>query len=321
MLLKISLIGEFRHMKKKLIAIILCTILVFCFGCNTKNKVDEGKTKIVTSFYPIYIFTINLTQGIKDVTVQNITQQTGGCIHDYQLLPKDMVLLDDAALFVTNGAGMETFVSKVSEQLPNLPVVSSSDGIALMESGHPHHDEDAQEASNEHEHTYNGHVWLSVSNAIIQVENISKALKKTLPDDADKIEKNKKEYIKRLTSLDKQIENELKDYSGTPIMTFHEAYNYFATDYNLLIIATIENDEGNEPSAKEIAKLSSTIKEFDVPAVFIEPDYAGSSAKILASETGIKVCTLNPITSGNASLTAYEDIMKSNLSVIKEALG
>ena len=309
------------HMRKKFIAIILCAILVFCFGCNNKNKGDEGKTKIVTSFYPIYVFTINLTQGIDDVTVQNITQQTGGCIHNYQLLPKDMVLLSDAALFVTNGSGMETFVSKVSEQLPNLPVVSSSDGIKLMESQHHPHDDDAQEVPHEHEHEYNAHVWLSVHNAIIQVENISKALKKALPDNTDKIEKNKQEYIKRLTALDKEIANELKDYSGTPIMTFHEAYNYFATDYNLLIIATIENDEGNEPSAKEIAKLSSTIKEFNVPAIFIEPNYTGSSAKILASETGIKVCTLNPITSGNDSLTAYEDIMKSNLSVIKEALG
>jgi len=308
------------HMKKKLTTLMLCIVLIFCFGCNNKEKDTVEKTKIVTSFYPMYIFTINLTNGIENVTVQNLTQQTGGCLHDYQLLPKDMVMLNDAALFVTNGAGMEPFMEKISEQIPDLLVVSASDGIKLMESEHHHHDEDEKEA-NHHEDEYNAHVWMSVPNAIIQVENISKALKKTLPDNADKIESNKQEYIKRLTSLDKQITDDLKNHDGTPILTFHEAYDYFAAEYGLLIMGSIETDHGEEPSAKEITQFSATIKEFKIPALFVDPEYKGTSANILSSETGIKVYTLNPITSGNDSRTAYEDIMKSNLAVLKEALG
>ncbi|MEG1179677.1 MAG: zinc ABC transporter substrate-binding protein, partial [Oscillospiraceae bacterium] len=89
-------------MKKKILILILCVSLITCFGCNNVKKEDNSK-KIVTSFYPVYIFTKNLTNGIDDVTVTNITQQTGGCLHDYTLLPKDLVLLNDASLFIING--------------------------------------------------------------------------------------------------------------------------------------------------------------------------------------------------------------------------
>lgn len=309
-------------MKKKITAIVLCTLIIFCFGCNKKDandKANENSKKVVTSFYPMYIFTLNLTQGIDDITVTNITQNTGGCLHDYQLLPKDMVTLNDASIFVTNGAGMEDFMTKVSKQLPDLKVVSASDGIDLIADDHHHHDNDTDEAD-EHE-DYNSHVWLSVPNAIKQVENIAKSLKETFPENADKIESNKKQYIKTLTSLDNEIAKETATYSGAQIITFHEAFDYFAKQYNILIIDTIETDEGDEPSAKELSELSAEIKEKGVKALFVEPHYKGNSANILATETGVKVYTINPITSGDNSLTSYEDIMRENLKVFKEALG
>lgn len=309
-------------MKKKILILILCVSLITCFGCNNVKKEDNSK-KIVTSFYPVYIFTKNLTKGIDDVTVTNITQQTGGCLHDYTLLPKDLVLLNDASLFIINGAGMESFMKKVSDQLPELPVVTASEGIDLIFSEHHHHEdeEEKHDTADKHKAAYNAHVWLSVPNAITEVENIAKALKKTLPDDAKKIETNKQNYIKRLTALDSQLKQELSAFKGTPIITFHEAYGYFAIQYDLLIIDTIETEDGNEPSAKELSELSQKVKTAGVTALFVEPQYKGNSANILASETGAKVYTLNPITSGADSLTAYEDIMKSNLKVFKEALG
>lgn len=309
-------------MKKKVFAALLCVILIFSFGCNKSDKKDNdsGTKKIVTSFYPMYIFTTNLTKGIENVTVTNITQQTGGCLHDYQLLPKDLVTLNDAVLFVTNGAGMESFMDKVSDQLPDLKVVSASDGIELLKDEHHHDDSEDEDAHEGHDHgEYNSHVWLSIPNAIIQVENIASSLKEILPDDADKIESNKQEYIKQLKALDAEIAQELKPYSGASIITFHEAFDYFANQYGLSVVDTIETEDGAEPSAKELSELAEEIKEKNVKALFVEPEYKGTSANVLATETGLKVYTLNPITSGKDELTAYEDIMRDNLKVLKEA--
>ena len=51
-------------MKKKIIAILIISILiivVIAYGMNSNDKKqDDGKTKILTSFYPIYIMTLNM---------------------------------------------------------------------------------------------------------------------------------------------------------------------------------------------------------------------------------------------------------------------
>ena len=94
---------------------------------------------MVTSFYPVYIMALNITEGIDGVSVDNMAGQQTGCLHDYQLQNRDMQNLETADAFVINGAGMESFLSKVLEQLPELPVVDSSEGISLLyEEGHSH---------------------------------------------------------------------------------------------------------------------------------------------------------------------------------------
>lgn len=302
---------------KKLVSLLLISSLLLgistLFGCNKKST-KKNDIEIVTSFYPVYIFTKNLVQDIDNVQVINITENLTGCMHEYQLLPKDMVTLNNASLLVISGSGMETFVNKVSKQLPDLPICESSKGVKLLETK-------ASLAGHTSEKEYNAHVWLSVSNAIIQVKNISKELIKIMPDKKEIIEKNKKEYIKRLNTLDSQIKTELKPYQDTPIMTFHEAYTYFTDDYGLNVVDVIESEHNEEPSAKEVARLTDVIKNKHVKGLFIEPDYKGTSVGVLSSETGVKYYKINPITSGDKSLNSYEEIMLNNVNVIKEALG
>ena len=66
----------------------------------------------MTSFYPMYIMTLNITQGVEGVQVDNMAGQQAGCLHDYQLQNKDMKNLERADVFVINGAGMESFMER-----------------------------------------------------------------------------------------------------------------------------------------------------------------------------------------------------------------
>ena len=52
--------------------------------------------QILTTFYPMYILTQNVAGGIDGVQVTNMTEQTVGCLHDYTLQNRDMVLLEEA---------------------------------------------------------------------------------------------------------------------------------------------------------------------------------------------------------------------------------
>ncbi len=87
-----------------LLSVLLCLLLIAFSGCTPVEHL-QSDYQIVTSFYPMYLFTRNLTEGISGVTVVNMTAQNAGCLHDYQLLSKDMKALGAADAFVINGAG------------------------------------------------------------------------------------------------------------------------------------------------------------------------------------------------------------------------
>lgn len=57
------------------------------------DRRPAGKTRIVASFYPVYIAVLNLTAGVDGVEVVSLTGPTTGCLHDYQLSPDNRITL------------------------------------------------------------------------------------------------------------------------------------------------------------------------------------------------------------------------------------
>lgn len=296
---------------KKHLSAALCICLSLCLLAScTGQAAIKTKKQLVASFYPIYIFTMNLTNGLTDVTLSDMAEQNTGCLHDYQLLAGDVRQLEAADAFIINGAGMEGFLNEVAEAVGTINIVDSSVGIALCGAADGKKNDEA-----------NSHIWMSVANAIEQVDNISDGLKKLLPNDEKKIEANRASYVSRLTALKAELLSKAKPLKNKPIVTFHEAYDYMAKELSLTIVASVESDEGGEPSAKELASLSVKMKRLGVKALFTDPNYKGSAAGILAAETNAKVYEINPVTAGDKTLTAYEDIMRNNIRIIVKAVG
>lgn len=312
---------------KRFLCIALALTLVILGGCSSSLKAQTDDKKTVTaSFYPIYVFTLNLLNGI-DVDVECMAQNNTGCLHDYTLTARDVKLLNDSVALVINGAGMESFIEDAYKNIEELAVIDSSTGIELIceDSGeHEHtHSEEKHEHSHighAHSHEENSHIWLSVANARAQVKNIAAGLKKVFPEYSEKIEMNFSEYIGRLQALEKDRDAFSDKINGKSVISFHAAYDYLALETGMVIFDTIESDEGGEPSAKQLAHLSEEIKEHSIKALFTEPNYEGSSAQVLSNETGAKIFVLNPVTDGEKSLTAYEDIMRENYETILKAV-
>ncbi|MBE6800381.1 MAG: zinc ABC transporter substrate-binding protein [Ruminococcaceae bacterium] len=299
-------------MKKLMCVVLALTLLIFSGCAGNTPKTQEGKITVATSFYPVYIFTLNLLNGIEEVNVECMAEQSAGCLHDYTLTAKDAKLLSDAQVLIINGAGMESFLQDALEGVGNLNVIDSSLNIELICDEEHHHEDE----HNEHHHHENSHIWLSVKNAKKQVENIKNGLVKEFPRYKNKIEENYSDYIERLDALQEEQKTVLSGSKALNTISFHGAFEYLALDLGFNISATIESDEGYEPSAKELASLSNKIKNHNIKALFIAPDYSGSSAEILGRETNTEIYVLNPFISGEEELTAYEDIMKDNYRII-----
>ena len=119
------------------------------------------------------------------------------------------------------------------------------------------------------------------------------------------------------------MKTSLAPFAGKKIITFHEAFPYFAKEFGFEISAVIEQEPGTVPSAKELAKIIESIKSVtnrgeDV-ALFAEPQYSSSVAKIISNETGLSVYELDPCVNGQLEKNAYIEGMEKNLSVLMNA--
>ncbi|MED9822070.1 MAG: metal ABC transporter substrate-binding protein [Christensenellales bacterium] len=297
-------------MKKSVLVVFMLLVVLLCGGCAAEGS--EGKT-IVTSFYPMYVFTQNIAQGVPDVRVVNMTAENGGCLHDYQLQTRDMAMLEGAMALVVNGGGMEQFMDKIAAQQPNLTVVEACSGIEMLPS------EETHEAGHDHG-AMNPHVWLDPSLAVLQVRSIAQGLAEADSANAEAYLKNGEAYAARIEALDQELRTQLAPLAGSEIVTFHEAFSYMAKAYDLHIAGVIAGDSGEEPSTRQIAKTCDLVKAHGIKALFVEPQYPTKTAETIARETGAQVYSLDPVVSGDGSMESYERAMRENARVLTEAL-
>ncbi len=291
-------------MKKTLAILITCCMLL-----SAVCPVFAEDKNVVVSFYPLYIFAMNVIGDIPGITLSRLSSNQTGCLHDYQLVTGDMVILSGADLFLINGAGMEGFLETVAESFPDLRTVSCSEGIELIKN-----DEGA-------ETEFNAHVWLDPNNAIIMVKNMCGALSELYPEYRERFEENAADYTLRLSELDGKLRSGLSSLEKRDIVTFHEAFPYFARAYGLNVIAVIalEPDEGISP--RMLAELAGKVTDAGCPPLFTEPQYQSDAALALSAETGAPVWELDPAVTGPDAPDAYEAAMLRNLQVLTEALG
>jgi len=260
--------------------------------------------EILTSFHPVYVSVLNVVGDTPGVEVVCLTPSFVGCLHDYQLTPRDMKMIAGADIFVANGAGMETFIDKALRQAPSLKLVDASKGIPLIGD--------------------NPHIWVGISGAIRQVENIADGLAAADPAHAKEYRENAEAYMARLTALRGEMHAALDGLKNRDIVTFHEAFPYFAGEFGLNIVGVIEREPGSEPGAKELAGTVETVRRLKVKAIFAEPQYPAKIAKVIELETGVSVSILDPAVSGPRdpaeASDSYIATMRKNLDVLQKAL-
>lgn len=133
------------------------SLAVILAGCSAQVQTSEQEVQIITSFYPLYDFAMQI--GGEHVSVTNMVP-AGTDPHDWSPRSQDMILMSKGDLFIYNGAGfddwwVDDFLGSLREQeMPH--VVVASDGIDLISAGGVHADDHDHEAD-EHEHDSNEH--------------------------------------------------------------------------------------------------------------------------------------------------------------------
>lgn len=298
-------------MKKKnkglFVGVLLCTIALISFGSTfflytskkQGSKTQQEKITVVTSFFPMYIAALNVTEGVDAVELQNLSEPETGCLHDYQLTPQDMKLLSKADVFIINGGGIEEFLTEVADAYPELTIVDASDGLELPED--------------------NAHGWMSVSLHEKQIDNMVAGLSLADEAHAESYRKNGDSYKKKLEKLREQID-ELRGYaSGESVVLLHDAFSFIADDLGLQVAYVLNLDEERQVSAGEVAEVISAVSEQNVRVTLAEDDYGKEMGDMLDAQTDATTIYLETLVRGAYDKDSYVNHMQANIDAMKKA--
>ena len=294
-----------------LLALLMLASMIFG-GCNKKvsppasSSAAEGESQltITASFYPLYVMLLNITENVPGLSLNLMAPADTGCLHHYHLSPADMKLLQDTDIMVVNGAHMEEFMDKVLETLDQNAIVTATGDWPLVDD--------------------NPHVWVSPAGAIHQVQQIADGLARLDPANSQHYQQNAATYTAKLQSLLDTMHRQLDPLAGASMITFHEAFPYFAAEFNLDLAGSIQREPDSEPTAKELVETIALIREVQGRqgqlALFAEVDFASSAAEVIAAETGLSVHQLDPAVTGIIHKDAYLQAMERNAAILQQAL-
>ena len=295
-------------MKKKNILIIITIIILFCIigfivwkNLNKTKNQDDGTTKIVTSFYPMYILAENITEGASNVELENMANVNVGCLHDYTLTTEDMKKVENADIFITNGMGMESFIDTI---------INSNEGMYILDSSN-----DIQNLIS-HEDETNAHIWTSIDNYIIQVRNVAEGLKENDPDNVEIYEKNANEYIQELENLKENYLQELDDLQGKKAICLNEAFEYLGQELGMELITVQTDHEESTISAEMLRSIIDEVKQQNIEIILIDKNDNKANAETIANETGAKILELNSGLTGSMEKNAYIEAMRENFDLL-----
>lgn len=244
------------------------------------------------------------------VTVHSIIPSGVGP-EDYEPKPDDAKSLAGAALIVSNGVGLDDFVKKL--------LAASGDAASarlVLGDGIPTITVDG---------TPNPHFWLDPSLvAQYYVPAISAKLTALDPAGAGTYRANATAYTAALGALDTELQAQIAQLpdANRKLVTFHDAFPYFARHFGFELVGVILANPGQEPSAGDLARLVDTVKAAGVKAVFSESQFNPSLAQTLAQEAGITnvVTTLYNDALGPSPADTYLGMMRWNVGQIVQAL-
>lgn len=286
------------------VAVLLAVILAASAGLTglyvSRQEPEQPKDElvVVTSFYPMYVAAKNVVGDCEGVRLQNLSEPQTGCLHDYQLTTEDMKLLSTADVFIVNGGGIESFLTDVVSQYPDLQVINACENLELEED--------------------NAHAWMSMSRYLVQLETIRDGLAKADPEREDVYRENEAAYAGQVQTLMDSAQDLKEKLDGQPVILFHEAYEYVAEDYGLDVVGVMDLDEERQVSAGEVADILSAIEKYDVHVILAEELYGKDMGDLMEAQTDVTAVYLDALTRGDYEADSYLKGMEQNIALLRE---
>lgn len=244
---------------------------------------DSGRIQVVTTVAPITSIVASVTGDVADIT--GVVPE-GTNSHTFEPRPRDAELFTEADVLFVNGLDLEDPTQALAED--NLP-----DDAAVVELGN--------ETLRPDQYLYdfsfpksggkpNPHLWTDPPLAKRYAEVVKDTMVKVDPDHAATYEKNYRAFAAQVDELDQAMRTSFATIprADRKLLTYHDAYAYFAQDYDWDVIGAIQVSDFEDPTPKEVADLIDQVKQEGVPAIFGSEVFPSPVLEQIGKEADVK---------------------------------
>ena len=284
-------------------------LMITALGASSPAVAD--KFKAVTTFTVIADMARNVAGDM--AIVESITK-AGAEIHGYQPTPRDIIRAQDADLIFWNGLNLELWFEQFFSNLSDVPGVTLTDGITPMGI-----------AEGEYAGKPNPHAWMSLSSALIYVDNITSAFAQHDPQNADIYRANAAAYK---TKISQTIEPMKDAILAVPedqrwLVSCEGAFSYLIRDYNMKELYLWPMNADAQGTPQQVRKVIDGVRDNNIPAVFCESTVSQAPAQQVARETGSTyggVLYVDSLTEADGPVPTYLDLLRVTSETIVAGL-
>lgn len=280
------------------------------------------KLNVVTSVSPITNIIKNI--GGNKIDLTGLVPE-GVNSHIFELVPSDVVKVNNADLVIIDGLGLETNIEDVAEEARSkyaqLQILKLGDNTIthdewVFDFSFPKEDGDP-----------NPHLWLNVAYAMKFANLTRDKIIEMDPQNAQYYSTNTERYISLLKKLDEGIMQAVQTIprENRKLLTYHDSWAYFAPRYNMTVIGAIQPSDFGEPTPQEVARIIDQIRSEKVPAIFASEVFPTGVVNQIAKEGNVRIVeTLSdddlPGEQGNPE-HSYVGLMLENMENMLVPLG
>lgn len=278
--------------------------------------------RVVTDIPPVHAL---VAQVMGDLGQPELLLSKGADEHDFQLRPSQAGAVAAADLVVWIGPELTPWLASALQTRPEGAAalgLLDAKGTALREYGAAEHDH--EEAGHEgHDHAgVDPHAWLDPGNGLVWLELIAAELARLDPENAGSYAANAARAAGELQELDAGIAARLAAVKGKPLVTFHDAFGYFAAHYGLDVAGSLALGDAAAPGAARLRELRAMLEAGEVRCIFPETQHDPALIEQMAEGTGARLGgALDPVGSSlEPGPGAYAALLEGMAGAIADCL-
>jgi len=253
---------------------------------NKNNEIEDNKLNVVTSVAPI----TNIVQNIGGGKINLIGLIPEGVnSHTFELIPSDLIKINNADLIIIDGLNLEANLEKIAENAiaknPSIQLLKLGDNIIsedqwIFDFSFPKENGDP-----------NPHLWLNVQYAMKFANLTRDKLIEMDPSNSRYYIQNSNKYNNLLKQLDYGIKKSIETIpiENRKLLTYHDSWAYFALRYGMTVIGAIQASDFGEPSAKDVAELIDQVRIERAPAIFASEVFPINIINQIAKESNVTI--------------------------------